>query len=183
MAAKLKLEREKIFSVGSSECHHAQETTECLDSLIQLHSDLFGPGLGNIKGIQGKLETKTGAQPKFCKARPVPYGLKTAVEEEHNRLEAEGFIGKGKFSEWATPMVYISKADQTTPSCGDDAVTVNLQLNIPQHPIPLPEDVLQKLREGKLFTKLDLRNAYQQLLIDEGSQQYVTINTHHGLYS
>ena len=108
--------------------------------------------------------------------------MKPAVEDEYNRLEAEGIIEKVEFSEWATPMVHIPKADQTTRSCGDYAVTVNPQLNVPQYPIPLPEDVFQKLRGGKLFTKLDLRNAYQQLLIDEGSQQYVTINTHRGLY-
>jgi hypothetical protein len=108
--------------------------------------------------------------------------LRPAVEDEYNRLEAEGIIEKVEFSEWATPMVHIPKVDQTTRSCGDYAVTVNPQLNVPQYPIPLPEEVFQKLRGGKLFTKLDLRNAYQQLLIDEGSQHYVTINTHRGLY-
>ena len=109
--------------------------------------------MGTIKGIKAKLEVKTGAQPKFCKARPVPYALKPAVEDEYHRLEAEGIIEKVEFSEWATPMVHIPKADQTTRSCGDYAVTVNPQLNVPQYPSPLPEDVFQKLRGGKLFTK------------------------------
>ena len=86
---------------------------------------MFGPGLGTIKGIKAKLEVKTGAQPKFCKARPVPYALKPAVEDEYNRLEAEGIIEKVEFSEWATPMVHIPKADQAARSCGDYAVTVN----------------------------------------------------------
>ncbi|XP_015775672.1 PREDICTED: uncharacterized protein K02A2.6-like [Acropora digitifera] len=46
----------------------------------------------------------------------------------------------------------------------------------------LPEDVFVKLRGGIRFTKLDLRNAYQQLPLDPDSQQFVTINTHRGLY-
>ena len=33
-----------------------------------------------------------------------------------------------------------------------------------------------------MFSKLDLKDAYQQLLLDDASQQYVTINTHRGLY-
>ena len=34
----------------------------------------------------------------------------------------------------------------------------------------------------KIFSKLDLSHAYLQLQLDEASQEYVTINTHHGLY-
>ena len=49
------------------------------------------------------------------------------------------------------------KADGTTRSCGDYAVTVNPQLHVPQYPIPLPEDVFLKLRGGQRFTKLDLK--------------------------
>ena len=34
----------------------------------------------------------------------------------------------------------------------------------------------------KKFSKLDLSHAYQQVLLDEESRDYVTINTHLGLY-
>ena len=39
-----------------------------------------------------------------------------------------------------------------------------------------------KLFTKFLFTKLDLSHAYQQVVLDEKSQPYVTINTHSGLY-
>ena len=154
----------------------------CLHTTIQSHPNVFKPGLGTIKGITAKLEMKAEAQPRFYKARPVSYALQEAVEAEYNCLESEGIVERVEFSEWATPMVHVPKADGTTRSCGDYAVTVNPQLNVPQYPIPLPEDVFVRLRGGKRFTKLDLKSAYQQLPLDPESQPFVTINTHRGLY-
>ena len=98
---------------------------------------------------------KPDAQPKFCKAHPVPYALQEAVDAEYHQLESEGFVEEVEFSEWPTPMVHVPKADGTTRSCGDYAVMSNPQLNVPQYPIPLPEDVFVKLRGGKWYTKLD----------------------------
>ena len=63
-------------------------------------------------------------QDKFCKARSVPYALRKVVDEEYDRLESEGIIGKVKYSDWAPPMVHIPKRDGTTRLCGDYAVTV-----------------------------------------------------------
>ena len=74
---------------------------------------------------------KPDARPKFCKARPVPHALQEAVEVEYNRLESEGIVERVEFSEWATPVVYVPKADGNTRSCGDYAVTVNPQLRLP----------------------------------------------------
>lgn len=79
-------------------------------------------------------------------------------------------------------MVHVPKADGTTRLCRDFAVTINPQLNIPQYPIPLPDNVFVKLQGGKRFIKLDLKNAHQKLPLDPDSQQFVTINTHFGLY-
>jgi len=179
---QVKLDWKKICSIRVSDSDLSQAVRSKMHTTIQSHPNVFQPGLGTIKGIAAKLEMKHDAQPKFCKARPVPYALQEAVEAEYSRLESEDNVERVEFSDWATPMVHVPKADGTTRSCGDYAVTVNPQLNVPRYPIPLPEDVFVKLRGGKRFTKLDLKSAYQQLPLDPESQQYVTINTHRGLY-
>ena len=50
------------------------------------------------------------------------------------------------------------------------------------YPLPRIEDLLASLSGGKSFTKLDLSHAYLQVRLDETSQQYVTVNTHRGLF-
>ena len=159
-----------------------QDVKTRLHTTIQSYPNVFKPGLGTIKGVTAKLDMKSDAQPKLYRAHPVPCALQEAVDAEYNQFESEGIVKKVELSEWATPMVHVPKADGTTRSCGDYAVTTNPQLNVPQYPIPLTEDVFVKLRGGKRFAKLDLKSAYQQLLLDPDSQRFVTINTHGGLY-
>lgn len=74
------------------------------------------------------------------------------------------------------------KVDQTVRICGDYKVSINPWLEVDQYPILKPQDLFTKLAGGKKFTKLDLSQAYQQVELDEGSKQYLTINTHKGLY-
>ena len=50
------------------------------------------------------------------------------------------------------------------------------------HPIPKLDDLYTKLAGGKTFTELDLSHAYKQMLVDENSKEFLTINTHKGLY-
>jgi len=50
------------------------------------------------------------------------------------------------------------------------------------YPLPTAEDLFAKLAGGKVFTKLDLSNAYQQLELSEDSKEYLTVNTHKGLF-
>ena len=42
--------------------------------------------------------------------------------------------------------------------------------------------MLANLAGGQYFSKLDLSQAYLQLPLDEKSTEYVTVNTHKGLY-
>ena len=61
-------------------------------------------------------------------------------------------------------------------------VAVNPVLKVDQYPVPSPEDLFATLAGGKAFTKLDLSQAYQQVILEPGSRKYVTINTHKVLY-
>ena len=58
-------------------------------------------------------------------------------------------------------MVHVLKADGTTWSCGDYAVTVNPRFNIPQYPISLPDYVFVKPQGSKRSSKLDSMSAHQ----------------------
>ena len=66
--------------------------------------------------------------------------------------------------------------------CGDFKVTINQVSKLDQYPIPKIEDLFTKLAGGKTFTKLDMSQAYQQLVLDKESRKYVIINTHRGLF-
>ena len=48
--------------------------------------------------------------------------------------------------------------------------------------MPRVEDLLATLSGGTTFSKLDLKHAYQQVVLDDEARQLTTINTHKGLY-
>eukprot|EP00731_Ephydatia_muelleri_P013975 Em0007g1285a len=66
--------------------------------------------------------------------------------------------------------------------CGDYKLTVNRVSSVDAYPLPRVDNLLASTTNAKIFTKLDLSNAYLQLELDEDSQKQVTISTHKGLY-
>jgi len=61
-------------------------------------------------------------------------------------------------------------------------MTVNPVSKLHCYPIPRVEDLLATLSKGKVFSKLNLTQAYRQLKLDAHSQKFVVINTHKGLF-
>ena len=112
----------------------------------------------------------------FAKARTVPYAMHEKVEAELDRLVAEGTLEPVEYS----PIV---KSDRKSVRiCSDFKVTVNPVSKLHRYPIPKIEDIFGRLEGGKIFTKLDLSQAYQQLKLDAASQKYLVINAHKGLF-
>ena len=50
------------------------------------------------------------------------------------------------------------------------------------YPLPTVEELFANLSGGKFFSKLDTSNAYLQLPLHDESKQYITVNTHRGLF-
>lgn len=153
-----------------------------VESITQQHPDLFKDELGTIKGVKAKIYLKDGATPRYFKARPVPFALKDKIECELQRLQDNHIISPVEFSEWAAPIVPIVKGDGTIRICGDYKVTVNRGSQVDSYPLPQIEDLLATLSGGKIFSKLDLSHAYQQIELEDESKEMVTINTHKGLF-
>ena len=97
-------------------------------------------------------------------------------------LRAKGSIEKTQSADWAAPIVPIVKPDGSIRICGDYKLTVNQASRVESYPLPRIEDIFASLSGGKLFTKLDLAHAYNQIPLDEESKKLVVINTQKGLY-
>ena len=135
-----------------------------------------------MKGAAATLHVDSSQQPCFYRARPVPYSLQTKVEAELTRLQDKGVISPVQFSDWAAPIVPVVKRDGSIRICGDYKLTVNAVSKTDPYPLPRIEDIFASLSGGKLFTKLDLAYAYQQIPPMKDSKRYTTINTPKGLF-
>ena len=153
-----------------------------VQALIHKYPDVFAEKLGKMEYHKATLQVQQNTRPIFCKPRPVPFALRDAASRELDRLESAGILVKVSHAEWAAPIVLVPKGDGCIRLCGDYKVTINSSLEIDQYPLPKPEDLFASLAGGKKFTKLDLTQAYQQMPLEEESQQYSTITTHKSLY-
>lgn len=153
-----------------------------LKNILDEHKAIFSEGIGKLKGIKGSITLEENAQPKFHKARLVPYSLKPKVEAELQRLEQQGIITPVKHSKWAAPIVPVVKKSGQVRVCGDFKVTLNPVMKVEQYPLPRIEDIFSSLAGGQRFSKVDLTQAYLQMEMEDSSKELLTINTHQGLF-
>ena len=166
-----------------SKLNHVQATSKSgCQEILDKHQLLFKNELGTVKGTTAKFHVDPKVKPRFFKAQSVQYALHPQIEAELDKLEATGIIQPIQFSQWVAPIVPVLKRDGSICICGDYKVTINLAGKTDTYQLPKIEDLFSSLSGGKLFSKVDLASAYQQILLEEHSKEYTTINTHKRLY-
>lgn len=90
-----------------------------IDDYRNLFLELFKPGLGKLKNYKAKLYMDQDVQPRFFKARTVPYALWEKVEAEIGRLVSDGVLKSVEYSDWAVPIVPVMKPTGEVRICGD----------------------------------------------------------------
>ncbi|XP_011859399.1 PREDICTED: uncharacterized protein K02A2.6-like [Vollenhovia emeryi] len=158
------------------------DTITVTANLREEFPDVFAAGLGTFTKGELELYVKEGTQPKFIQPRRVPLAMRVLVENEIGRLRNCKIIEPVEYSEWGTPVVPILKKDGTVRLCGDYKTTLNKHLQVDHFPLPRVEEVLDTLRGGVFFTKLDLAEAYQQVPLKKESKKLAVISTHVGLF-
>ena len=138
---------------------------------------LFKAGLGKLEGVKAKIHVKEGTVPIYQKARPIPFTERELVDAELGRLENLGVIEPVQFSEWASQIIPVHKANGNIRLCGNYNTTVNKVSHLGHHPLPRVGDVFAALAERAVFSKLDTSEAYAQVELDEDSRKYTAINT------
>lgn len=169
------------LKLNSISLHHL--STENDPIIIQLKLDfpeVFKSGLGSCNS-KLKLHLKDDT-PIFYKARTLPLAMRAPVERELERLQREQVIYKVDRSDYGTPIVPVIKRDGSIRLCGDYKLTLNKVLKDFHYPLPRVEQLFAALSGGEQYSKIDLRHAYLQCILDEGSQPLTAITTHIGTF-
>ena len=151
-------------------------------SLLDKYPQVFEEGLGTFKDLEVSFDLEESVAPRYFKARNVQYAMRPKVDVALDKLLAQNIIQPVTYSKWAAPIVPVLKEDGSVRICGDYRLTVNRATKLNNYPVPRIEDLFATLGSGKIFSKLDLSNAYNQILLSPESRPLTTVNTHRGLF-
>ena len=124
LPGKLKLDLQAVFA---SQVHLIN--SENSSNPVRDFPKLFKPALGRLEGIKAKKHVNARAVPIYQKAMPLPFIDRELVEDELSRLENLGVIEPVKFSEGASHIVPVCKANGKLRLCGNYKSTINNKWN------------------------------------------------------
>ncbi|XP_017472395.1 PREDICTED: uncharacterized protein LOC108363521 [Rhagoletis zephyria] len=160
----------------------AIEESPTIKHILGKFEHLFSKELGKFRGEPVSLQVKDNIQPIRLPARRIPIAIRSLVETELDRLCAQGIFEPVEYSDWATPIVPVLKSDGTIRICGDYKSTLNKAMLPHNFQIPSISSIISSIEGVKIFAKLDLAQAYQQLAVDEDSAMLQTVVTHKGAF-
>ena len=149
------------------------------------NKDVFKDEPGTVKKVQITIAVDLIIKPKVYRPSPVPCTLKDKVESELNCLVDLDIYKPIPASPWAAPIISVIKATAQGRSiqiCGDHKQFVSKVPFCNKYPIPKTEDILATFSGGQKFTKLDLLQAFQQLILSPDSRDLLIFDLHKGLF-
>ena len=124
--------------------------------MLEKHSEVFRDELGCITDVEAKFQIDDSVEPRFLKARPVPYHIRDRVNDELCRLERGESWRKLILQIGHVQVAPIVKTNGKIRICGDYRATVNTATKTDQYPIPRIEDIYSTLNGGQVFRKIDI---------------------------
>ena len=120
-----------------------------IPSCVEKYAEVFRNERGTMANYKAHLSLRDDARPRFYRARQVPFSMRDAVGRELDRMEKAGITRKVIYSEWASPIVSVPKKDGSLRICGDYKVSINPYMEVDQHPLPNPTELMVKLTGGR----------------------------------
>lgn len=118
--------------------------------------------LGTIKDVIVDVPINPEVIPVIQPYRRIPVALENLVDRKIDELLTQGVIEKvNEPSKWVSPMVVVPKDDDVRICV--DMRRANEAIARENHPLPTIEDFLPHLAKAKVFSRLDVKNAFHQV--------------------
>ena len=101
------------------------------------------------------------------------------------KKQIEDLLGKQfirpSTSPWGAPMLLVKKKDGSSRLCVDYRQLNKMTIKN-KYPLPRIDDLIDQLHGSSVFSKIDLRSRYHQILVKEDDVQKTTFRSRYGHY-
>lgn len=133
-------------------------------------------------GMRVHVKMNSEITPCFQPLRRIPIPMESAVNQKLDELLKRDIIETKKGpATWVSPLVVANKTNGDIRLCVD-LRRVNQAVIRDRHPMPIIEDILMRIGSGKLWSVLDIKDAFFLLELDDETRDVMTFITHRGLY-
>ena len=132
---------------------------EMMDTLVR-YAEVFSDIPGKTNVIEHKIKL-TNNIPVRSRPYPLPYALRENLKREIQDMLSLGIIRESN-SSFASPIVIVKKKDGSDRICVDYRKLNKLTVADPE-PMVTAEDLFQRLRKSKYYSKIDLSKGYWQI--------------------
>lgn len=172
---------ESIFCIteGDLQTKLKEEEQFRLDSLVSRYKAMMGDGIGCTNLVEHRIVTKSNpVRQRPYRVSPV---LQKLIEEEIDEMLRMGVIEPSN-SPWASPVVLVRKKNTDKFRFCVDYRILNSKTERDSYPLPLVSETLDKLKDAKYLSSLDIKSAYWQVPIEESSKPLTAFICHKGLF-
>lgn len=139
----------------------------------------YKPNKTKTSDIQMSINLKNET-PITHRPRRLPFPERKIVDDQVTKWLADGIVEPCS-SEYSSQVVVVKKKDGTPRVCIDYRA-LNKNIVKDNYPLPLIDDILEKLEGVTTFSKIDLRNAFFHVEIEPNSRKYTSFVTHNGQF-
>ena len=168
------------MEIKPSQAHRPSPRVSSIDDLKKSFPSNFDT-LGNFAG-EYHLHVDPQVPPVVHPARRFPIQRMDAIKEELSKMVEMGVITRElEPTEWVSSLTFTEKQDGSLRVCLDPK-DLNKALKRPHHKTPTLDEVTHHFSGAKFFSKLDAKNGYWSIHLDEESSRLTTFNTPFGRY-
>ena len=153
------------------------------EDVLHNYSNVFKPGRENPLGNPLHIELDPNVTPVHASTRRVPVAKLDRVNDELKRLCEEGIIKPvTQPTDWLSNILVREKPNGKLRICIDPSQTINKAIRRPKFTIPTIEEKLPQLTKAKVFTIVDVSEAFHTIVMDEESSLLTTFQGPNGRY-
>ena len=136
------------------------------------------PGLPPKRDVDHTIELEAGAKAPVNRMYKMSFTELDELKKQLAELVNAGYVEPSK-SPYGAPVLFVHKKDGGMRMCIDYRALNKLTVKN-SYPLPRIDELLDRLRGARIFSKIDLRSGYHQIRVADGDVEKTAFRTRYG---